>query len=186
MIVAVDVANPLLGPRGCTRIFGPQKGLAPEDFPRAERNLRRLAAVAKKLWGGDFAAEAGAGAAGGLGFGFSCFLGARLQPGFGLFALQAGLERRLRLADMVITGEGALDASTLMGKGVGQVAHRCAELKIPCLGLGGMVTAARGRANDFFTLRRGLNELTTVENAKSRPAFWLEQLARDVARDWRG
>ncbi len=186
MIVAVDVENLLLGARGCTRIYGPQKGLVPEDFPLADRNLRRLAAVAKKHWGRDFASEAGAGAAGGLGFGFSCFLGARLQPGFGLFARQAALERGLRFADLVITGEGAIDASTLMGKGVGQVAHRCAELKIPCLGLGGVVTAARGRAQDSFTLRRGLNELTTLEDAKSRPAFWLEQLARAVARDWRG
>ena len=181
MTVAVDVANPLLGARGCTRIYGPQKGLTPKDFPLAERNLRRLAAVAKKFWGLDFAVEAGAGAAGGLGFGFSCFLGAKLSPGFGLFARKADLERRLRSADLVITGEGSIDASTLMGKGVGQIAQRCRELKIPCLGLGGVVTARRGSAKNGFALQRGLDELTTLEDAKAKPAFWLERLARAVA-----
>ena len=181
MLVAVDVQNTLLGAQGCTRIYGPQKGLTAKDFAVAERNLRRLAAIAKQHVKRDFASEPGAGAAGGLGFGLRFFLGARLQPGFDLFARRAELGRRLRAADLVITGEGAIDRSTLMGKGVGQIAHWCRKLKIACIGLAGTVVS---RNESSFTQAHGLTGLTTVEKAKAKPAFWLEKLAERVGREW--
>src|ERR1043166_3479583 len=133
LVVAVDVQNPLLGPRGATRVYEPQKGLRCQDFELAERSLRRLGQVFKEELGRDFAREPGAGAAGGLGFGLLAFLGARLEPGFDMFARYTALEHRLRSADLVVTGEGAIDDSTLMGKGVGQVMQRCGELGIPCI-----------------------------------------------------
>jgi glycerate kinase len=179
-VVATDVENRLLGRRGASRVYGPQKGLRPEDFVRAERCLGRLARVVKEQFGHDFAREPGAGAAGGLGFGLLAFLGAELQPGFDLFARQAKLGRRLRAADLVVTGEGAIDRSTLMGKGVGQIAQRCRKLKIPCIGLAGVVSASRG-TGALFTQAHALTELTTVAQAKARPAYWLERLARRVA-----
>ena len=181
LTVAVDVQNRLLGARGCTRIYGPQKGLAEEDFPRAERCLRRLALVAKRPLRTDYASEPGAGAAGGLGFGLLCFAGARLRPGFDMFARQADLERRLRAADLVITGEGAIDASTMMGKGVGELAARCRKLKIPCVGLAGAVTGS-DRNKKYFAGLYGLTELTSAKNAKARAGFWLERLAERVAQ----
>jgi glycerate 2-kinase len=184
MIVAVDVQNPLLGPRGCTRVYGPQKGLAGTDFKEAERNLRQLTRVAAKQLKRDCATEPGAGAAGGLGFGLRCFLGARLQPGFELFAHHAQLKRRLRHADVVITGEGAIDRSTFMGKGVGQIARQCARLKIPCLGLAGVVRHDSG-AGRYFTQMQGLTQITSSKNAKQKSALWLERMARRVARDLR-
>lgn len=185
LIVAVDVRNRLLGARGCTRVYGPQKGLLPEDFAAAERCLRRLATVTRRQLGRDYAIEPGSGAAGGLGFGFRCFLGARLEPGFELFAHHAGLARRLRAADLVLTGEGAIDKSTLMGKGVGQVADWCRRRGIPCLGLAGAVTA-RHPAKGGFTQARGLVDLTTLEEAKARPAHWLTELAREMGRSFVG
>ena len=118
-----------LGARGATRVYGPQKGLREQDFALAERCLGRMAQVVRRELGRDFAREPGAGAAGGLGFGLMAFLGAEMQPGFDLFARQASLERRLSAADLVITGEGAIDRSTLMGKGVGQVAERCRRVE---------------------------------------------------------
>ena len=153
------------------------------------RRISRWPSVAWAGWRGsseqqfgrDFAREPGAGAAGGLGFGLLAFLGAELQPGFDLFARQAALERHLRAADLVITGEGAIDRSTLMGKGVGQIARRCRQLKIPCIGLAGMVSASPGTAA-FFTQAHALTELTTVAQAKAKPAHWLERLAQQVAR----
>ena len=180
-VVATDVQNRLLGGKGATRIYGPQKGLRPQDFALAERCLSRLARVAKAQFGRDFAGEPGAGAAGGLGFGLLAFLGAELQPGFDLFARQATLERRLRTTDLVVTGEGAIDGSTLMGKGVGQLARRCRQLKIPCIALAGGVSASTGR-RAFFTQAHALTELTTLAQAKARPAYWLERLARKAAR----
>jgi glycerate kinase len=111
------------------------------------------------------------------------FLGARPKPGFDLFAAQAGLRRRLRQADVVLTGEGALDRSTLMGKGVGEIAQLCQVEKVPCIGVAGMVTEPASLERRF-RLVRVLIHLTTLENAKARPAYWLEQLAARVAGEF--
>jgi glycerate kinase len=181
LIVATDVQNRLLGARGATRVYGPQKGLRLQDFALAERCLGRLARVARQQLGRDFARERGAGAAGGLGFGLMAFLAAEMRPGFDLIARQASLERRLDAADLVITGEGAIDRSTLMGKGVGQIGQRCRQLQIPCIGLAGMVSASPG-AGACFAQAHALTELTGVAQAKARPAYWLERLAQRVAR----
>jgi glycerate kinase len=180
VMAATDVQNRLLGQRGATRVYGPQKGLRARDFALAERCLGRLARVVKQQCGHDFALQPGSGAAGGLGFGLLAFLGAELAPGFDLFARQAALERRLRAADLVVTGEGAIDRSTLMGKGVGQIAQRCRQLKIPCIALAGLVSAGLGPGAGF-TQARALTELTTAAQAKAKAAYWLERLARQAA-----
>jgi glycerate 2-kinase len=211
LIVAVDVQNPLLGPQGCTRIYGPQKGLKSRDFPLAERSLRQLGEIfarfnltlgrsrrevlisgaenvrasSRRLLRKSLENEPGAGAAGGLGFGLRAFAGARLEPGFDLFAQKAQLERRLRTADLVITGEGAIDSSTAMGKGTGQIAARCFKLKIPCIGLAGIIAPSRDGNQNLFTQQHGLTELTDTEDAKKRAAFWLEYLAKKIAREWK-
>jgi glycerate kinase len=182
-LVAVDVQNPMVGPRGATRVYGPQKGLRSGNFGRAERCLRRLAQIVKKDFGRDLARVPGAGAAGGLGFGLLAFLGARLESGFDLFARQTMLERCLRSADLVIVGEGAIDSSTFMGKGVGQIAARCREQDIPCVALAGVVSANAGKQK-LFAQTHALTELTSVERAKANPAYWLERLAARVARSW--
>jgi glycerate kinase len=122
----------------------------------------------------------GAGAAGGLGFGFLAFANGRLQPGFALFARLAGLERHLRWANLVITGEGAIDASTLMGKGVGQVAQRCRDLNVDCIGLGGVVTDSASQ-RQLFSQTHSLRDLISLKQAKAKPAFWLERLAAKIA-----
>ncbi len=160
--------------------------MQPEDFGRAERCLGRLARVVRRQFGHDFARQPGAGAAGGLGFGLLAFLGARLEPGFELFARQAGLARHLRQADLVITGEGGIDPSTLMGKGVGQIARQCRKLNIPCIGLAGVLHARLSvEAPRPFTQTRALTELTSLQKAKAEPARWLERLAHRVAGEIR-
>ncbi len=181
VIVAVDVANPLLGPRGCARVFGPQKGLT--DFAHSDRCLSRLAAVSAQYFGRDDSTAAGAGAAGGLGFGLRAFLGAQLKPGFELFARTARLNQRLGGAGLVITGEGAIDRSTLMGKGVGEIARACRRANIPCLGLAGIVTTSRTRGAFFAT--GALTDLTNAKRARQEPAYWLEHLSMRQARQWR-
>jgi glycerate kinase len=178
--VAVDVQNPLLGPRGATRVYGPQKGLCPDDFDLAERCLGQLAGLMALEFKRDFAQAPGAGAAGGLGFGLLAFLGAMLQPGFELFATMAKLDQRLRTVDLVIAGEGAIDESTLMGKGVGQIARCCSGMKTPCIGLAGSVSPACKHGN-LFAQARGLTELTSVAEAKANPAQWLAKLAAKAA-----
>lgn len=180
LTVAVDVRNPLLGVRGATRVYGPQKGLCAEDFKPAERCLRRLATVFRHQFGGDFSGRPGAGAAGGLGFGLLAFAGAKLQPGFELLAMYAALEERLRRADLVVTGEGALDRTSILGKGCGELAQLCRRHRVPCLGLAGTVVAAATLRARFSQLA-GLTDLTSVREAKRTPARWLARLAQKTA-----
>lgn len=182
--VAVDVENLLLGPRGASHVYGPQKGLRPRDIPRAEANLRRLAHVWRRQFGQDPARRPGSGAAGGLGFGLMAFLGANTISGSVLFARYARLEQRLTKADLVITGEGCIDPSSLMGKGVGFISLRCRSHGVPCLGLGG-VLKDRAALQRGFTAIHGLTpELTTPDQALTRPALWLARLSARVARAW--
>jgi glycerate 2-kinase len=180
LIVAVDVQNPLLGPKGCTRVYGPQKGLRPGDFAPAEQCLQRLASVLQQQLRLDFANTPGAGAAGGLGFGLLTFAGARLAGGFELFASQAQLRQRLQKSDLVITGEGAIDRQTLMGKGVGQVANLSRDVGVLCLGLAGIVRQ-RAKAEDLFAQAHALTDITSSREAMARAGHWLERLAARAA-----
>ncbi len=184
LLVAVDVTNPLLGPRGASRVYGPQKGLRRADFPLAEACLRRLTTVVKRALERDLARAPGAGAAGGLGFGLAAFLGARLTPGFQLWARWAGLQRELARSDCVITGEGAVDESTLMGKGVSELARLCRGRRLPCIALSGSV-ALPARKLKLFSAALGLTDITSLKDAKAQPACWLENLAELVARWFR-
>jgi glycerate 2-kinase len=193
LIVAVDVQNPLLGMRGSTRVYGPQKGLKPGEFSEAERNLRRLAQVAER---GRFAIpdrrdsptrrktkpwnNPGTGAAGGLGFGLFVFLQGDLRSGFTVFSELAKLGQRLRRTDVVITGEGKIDASTFMGKGTGQIAERCRQLRIPIIAIAGNISRS-DKVRHQFTRARALTDLVAIREAGSKAAFWLEQAAASVA-----
>ena len=182
--VAVDVQNPLLGPTGCSRIYGPQKGL--KEFDLAERSLERLARLMKQELHIDCASTPGAGAAGGLGYGLCAFVGGKLEPGFALFAGLVGLDEKLRTIDLVLTGEGSIDASTLMGKGVGELADHCLARQVPCIGLAGVVPDATQARAKFAATHALTPEFTTVDQAMSEPAVWLERLATRAASEWRG
>jgi glycerate kinase len=184
LVVAVDVQNPLLGPTGCSRIYGPQKGLSEFDF--AERCLGQLVRVLEQELHIHHASEPGAGAAGGLGFGLRSFANARLEAGFDRFAKVAGLEERLKKAQVVITGEGAVDASTLMGKGVGEVAGLCRRLDVPCIGLAGILNDAEIVRTKLSAAHALTPEFTTPDQAMRDAALWLERLAAKVATDWNG
>lgn len=179
--VAVDVKNPLLGTKGCSRVYGPQKGLRLQDIKPAEAALRRLANVLQKEFGLGDVHESGVGAAGGLGFGLGVFAGAKLQSGFDLVARHASLGKLIREAALVITGEGAIDRQTLMGKGVGEIALLCQRAKKPCIGLAGFVEDPK-RATKLFTDTAALIDLTDQEAAMQKPAKWLKQLAAQVAK----
>lgn len=183
LLVAVDVNNPLLGPRGCTRVYGPQKGVKETDFEFAERCLTCLAAVAQQELHVNTAVEPGTGAAGGLGFGLRTFLHAKLVPGFELFADVAKLTARISGCDLVVTGEGAIDEQTLMGKGVGELAGLCHKLKKPCIAIGGMASEA-ARAGSLFTKVMALTSFTTHDEARAKPAHWLTIAAEKAAATW--
>jgi glycerate kinase len=133
LFLACDVANPLLGARGATATFGPQKGLRPGDLPRFEAEAARLAALLCAACGQPFslAETPGAGAAGGLAFGLQAACGARLAPGFELVSDWLGLPARLAAADLVLTGEGRYDATSQAGKGPGALVAAARRLGKP-------------------------------------------------------
>mgnify|MGYP001304198893 CR=1 FL=1 len=139
ILVACDVNNPLLGEAGCTQVYGPQKGV--KDFAFFESRLQRVADVAKRDLGVDHRDVPGAGAAGGLGWGLMTFCGATLTSGFDLIADLIHLRERIATADLVITGEGRLDAQTLHGKGPMGVANLARELGKPVAAFAGAIEA---------------------------------------------
>ncbi|MBK9137485.1 MAG: glycerate kinase [Verrucomicrobia bacterium] len=185
---AVDVRNPLLGRRGATRVYGPQKGIRPEDVAAAEAAHARLVKVMTddRRGCGFLAARPGAGAAGGLGFGLSVFFGGALENGFELYADWLKLAPRIAAADLVITGEGAIDETSLsMGKGVGGVARMCRWSRRPCLGLAGVVLDAAKAGQQFTAVHAIAPDLTSADESRRDAARWLTELARRVARAWR-
>lgn len=143
---ACDVTNPLLGPKGATRVFGPQKGASEETIPILESALTRLVATCDAAAAAEMA---GAGAAGGLGFGLLHFAGATLVPGFPLIADLAGLGPRVAAADWVITGEGSLDAQSLDGKGPFGIARLAREHHKPTAAFCGTVDATARNSGWF-------------------------------------
>ncbi len=114
--VACDVTNPLCGKTGASHVFGPQKGATPEMVEQLDRNLRNYAGVIKQQLGKDITDYPGAGAAGGLGGGLMVFLNGTLKKGIELVIDYTGLEEKVRMADMVWTGEGGMDYQTQYGK----------------------------------------------------------------------
>jgi glycerate kinase len=134
----------------------------------------------KQQFGSDSAKLPGAGAAGGSGFGLATFANAKLVSGFDLFAKQDDLARLLARADLIVTAEGSMDQSTLMGKGAGQVAVLGRKRKICVIGLAGVVRDQRALGK-LFLETHALVGLTTSEKARARAGFWLTQLAARVA-----
>lgn len=124
--IACDVTNPLLGPRGCTAVFAPQKGLGASDVVVLEQACARVASMLCAHAGKpvSMADEPGAGAAGGIAFGLRVAARAELLPGFDLVSDWLELDRRLDAADVVLTGEGSFDRTSLHGKGPGAVLAR--------------------------------------------------------------
>ena len=128
IIAAADVDNPLLGGSGATRTFGQQKGATLAQLDTLERALARLADVVTRDLGCDVRELAGSGAAGGLGYGLVAFCGASIHSGFEVVAKYIELEAAVRESDIVITGEGRLDAQTLHGKAPAGVARLARKL----------------------------------------------------------
>ena len=137
--IACDVDNPLLGPRGAARVYGPQKGADPNMVQQMEAALARLARLAQKDLGRDIASFAGSGAAGGLAAGLSLVAPINLSPGIDLVLETMNFDQHLSGASMVITAEGKIDAQSAMGKAISGVAQRARKRGIPVFALCGTV-----------------------------------------------
>ena len=183
---AVDVDNPLLGERGASAVFGPQKGATDADVATLDRALGHFADLTAKALGKDDRALPGAGAAGGMGFAAHCFLNATLTPGIEMIMQQANFAQLLNDADLVITGEGRLDGQSLAGKtpiGVSRAAKRQGKPVIVLAGsLGdGWQACTEEGVTAAFALADGL---MTLEQALPRTAELLADRCESIARLW--
>ena len=179
--VACDVANPLLGDRGATRVYAPQKGLLPEQADDAEAALRHLADLANAHFKTNFTETPGAGAAGGLGYGLMTFCKANLESGFHCIATALGAEEKIAAADLVVTAEGSLDAQTLEGKtphGVSQLARKHGK---PVCALAGRLADEELLFPHFDGIASLVNAPMTLEEAIANAPDLLEKAAARLA-----
>jgi glycerate kinase len=184
LLVASDVNNPLTGPHGAARVYGPQKGATPAMVVKLEENLKRFARIAKRDLAMDVEMIPGSGAAGGLGAGLMAFLGAELRLGVEVVAESCRLNQKMRGADLVITGEGRLDGQTLRGKTPIGVAHAARSLGIPVIAINGCLTKDAYRLNRhgidaiFDTVPRTMPLDTALAEAGPDLAKTAEQVMR--------
>ncbi len=182
--IACDVTNPLCGPNGCSAVFAPQKGASEADIPIMDAAMADFAALTWQTY--EFADEtaAGAGAAGGLGYAFMTYLGGRMQSGIKLIMERIGLEESIADSELVITGEGRLDAQTVMGKvpiGVAEAAVRHGK---PVFALAGCIGEGADACNShgidaFFPILRSpmsLSEAMDAETAKKNITATVQQI----------
>lgn len=171
VVAAVDVSNPLFGPSGASRVFGPQKGATRAQVRALDLALRRLAERTHP----ELASVPGAGAAGGTGFGLMAFAGARVESGFEVVAAALGLESRLRAADLVLTGEGSLDEQTGWGKGPERLRQMAVRAGVPVVAFAGRVER-HGFPAAFGLAPRPCS----VEEGMRRAGEWLEAQVSQV------
>lgn len=183
---ACDVENPLLGPRGAVCVFGPQKGIKESEIELFDQKMAHYADQTAAFTGKDMRMQPGAGAAGGLGFALLSYLNAVLEPGISLVLRILGLEEEIRTADLVITGEGRMDAQTAMGKVPVGVAKLAKKYGCSVVALAGGVTRDAGKCNEagidaFFPIVRGVS---TLEEAmkKEQAMANMEDTAEQVFR----
>ena len=182
--VAVDVDNPLTGPRGASAVFGPQKGASDGDVARLDAGLATFAGHVNQALGQDYRQTPGAGAAGGVGFAALALLQAELRPGIELIMEHVRFEELLKSSDLVITGEGRLDAQSLAGKTPVGIARAAKRFEIPVVVLAGSLdqgwqeTYAEG-VTAAFTLT---DRLMKLEQALPRCAELLADRAESIGR----
>ena len=176
--VAVDVDNPLYGQRGAAYVFAPQKGAAAEMVVRLDDALRHYAKLGDGYCGYEASTSAGVGAAGGVGYAFRAFMGRELTSGIELLLDIIGFDAALADATLVVTGEGRVDAQTLMGKAPSGVLHRATKYGVDCIAVGGCVEMSEAlKQSDFKAIYASMPETMSVDEAM-QPTVARENLRR--------
>ncbi len=187
-LVACDVKNPLCGEKGCSFVYGKQKGGNQETLEKMDEWLRKYAELTKAVNPQSDVNAEGAGAAGGMGFAFLAYLPSQMQSGIELVIRETGLEKYIEKADIVVTGEGRLDNQSVMGKAPVGVAKLAKKHQKPVLAFAGCVTDEAAICNQhgidaFFPILRSvctLEEAMNEENAFKNLKATAEQAFRCV------
>jgi glycerate kinase len=182
--VACDVDNPLLGPRGASAVFGPQKGATPEDVRELEANLAHFYGLLAETLGIDVRDRPGGGAAGGLGAGLMAFVHGKPRSGIDLVLEYLNFEGRLKDVSLVITAEGRMDSQTLGGKGPFGLARQAMEHGVPTIALVGSLGDGEEQLHDagirtIFPIIPGPMDLT---EAMETGGELLERTATRIGR----
>ena len=183
IVVASDVDNPLTGLNGAAAVYGPQKGASPAQVGELDAGLIHWAAVVARATGADHAATAGAGAAGGVGFAMAA-LGATVRPGIDLVLDLIGFTAALSKADLVITGEGSLDAQTLAGKAPIGVANAARAAGVPVVAVcGRRLLSSQDLARAGFVATYALTDIEAdVTTCMAQAGPLLERIGATVAQ----
>ena len=184
--IACDVTNPLVGELGCSRVFAPQKGADAEIVEIMDGYMKNYADVVERSAEGKSDRNTpGAGAAGGLGYAFLMFLGGKLMPGIDIVLSEIGFETDVEWADTVITGEGRIDAQTMMGKtpaGVARLAKEHGKYVIAiggCLGDGAENCVKEGLFNECYAVNNVLG-IDDSDSEQMRTAMKPENAAANL------
>ena len=184
--IACDVTNPLCGERGCSAVYGPQKGATPEMIKDMDAWLSDYAKIVSAKYEKADAEYPGTGAAGGMGFAFLAYTNAVLESGIKIILEETKLEDYVKDADIVITGEGRLDGQTAFGKAPIGVAKIAKKFDKTVLAFAGAVTKDAVVCNEhgidaFFPILRRiqtLQEAMTPEIARDNMVTTVEQVFR--------
>ncbi|MBI5751969.1 MAG: glycerate kinase [Hydrogenophilales bacterium] len=182
LTVLTDVDHPLCGPTGATAVFGPQKGVLPGQVAVFDAAIAHLARLCDAWAGCAVSQQAGAGAAGGLGYAL-LLLGAKRRPGAEVVCEKMQLDARLRDADWLITGEGKSDAQTLHGKLPLVAAHHAQAARVPAILLSGAIEAESAALLEqkFVKCFSVVSEKVTLDEVLRDPARRLTERAESVA-----
>lgn len=188
LVVACDVDNPLTGSRGAAAVYGPQKGAGPEDVELLDSAMTHWADLVARATGADRRDDPGAGAAGGVGFGLMAVLGATTRPGAELVFELTGLPDAVAGADLVVTGEGSLDAQTLHGKAPAAVAALARDKGVPAVAVAGQVTLTPAElgAAGLHAAYALVDEGASRQEALDAPGPLLERIGARIAREHLG
>ncbi|HOO55252.1 MAG TPA: glycerate kinase [bacterium] len=183
ILVASDVTNPLLGENGAAAVYSPQKGASPAQVRQLDAGLEHLADVVLADLGKDLRDYPGAGAAGGTGYGLMTFLEARLQSGIDLMIDITQLEKRVKAADLVVTGEGFMDSQSAQGKAPYGVLKLAKKYKKPVIAFcGGLVEEDSLNRAGFTAVFPIVDKPMALDRAIAEGGPLLEAAARRAAR----
>jgi glycerate kinase len=182
IIALCDVENPLTGPDGASRVFGPQKGATEDDIQLLDAALAHYGMLLKRDVGRDVLTVPGGGAAGGIAAGLLAFTNATLAPGAETLMKLLGYESLLEESDLVITGEGKLDAQTMSGKAVRAVADAALRRNLPVIALVGILDCSADdlRAMNLDAAYSIVTEPCRLQDALDHAAEWLTLTATQV------
>ncbi len=185
--IACDVTNILCGKQGASHVFAQQKGATPQMVKLLDKNLRAFGELIEKSLGIDVFTLEGGGAAGGLGAGLVAFAGARLERGIEIVIKASGIEKQMKKADLVLTGEGRIDGQTIYGKAVIGIAKLAKQYDVPVVAIGGSLGKDANVVLDYGIdkIESCIKEGMTIEEVMSNAPVLLKDATERAMHSWK-